>query len=88
MSDRREIVKKHLQELKARRKSDDFQDLKTRIFGENLIRTILDSLKEYEIYYEEVLSVDVNQSRPDFILMKLDVSIPIFFKTHLFDCLS
>ena len=81
MSDKRDLVKRHLQELKARRKSDDFQSLKTRILGERLIRTVLDSLKEYGIYYEEILSIDVEASRPDFILMKLDVSIPVYFKT-------
>jgi len=78
----KDLLKRHLREIKAKSKSKTFHDLVTRMRAEQEFRRTLDSLRE-KIDAQEILpSLAPEREKieypPDFILWKNEFRIPVF----------
>ena len=80
--EKRDLLARHLREIKAKSKSKSFSDLVMRMRAEQEFRSILDDLKE-EIHSQEILPFLMPEREkieypPDFIVWKDEIRIPLF----------
>lgn len=77
------VIQKYLEEMKAKEKSNSISEFSHRILAEKEIRNILYKFREYNIHFNELLSIkgeDDVRIKPDFIIYKNDIEIPLFLK--------
>lgn len=83
---KKEILSRHLREVKAKRKSKSFSTLVNRLRLEQEFRNLLVALREEGIFSQEVLPsllpVEEIERTPDFILWKHNIKMPIFLIPH------
>jgi hypothetical protein len=79
--EKKEVISRHLREVKAKRKTTSFKSLVKRLKLEQEFRKILVALKENEVAWQEVLPSLIPEKEigftPDFIVWKYDVKLPI-----------
>ncbi len=88
MDNRENMVSRYLDELSAKDKSNSFEELELRLRSIKLIRDILNSLKEQDIVYTELMQSyldDENILKPDFLIHKDEVYTPLFIKYYVED---
>jgi|GEM_PF-6452370 len=81
-NEKRDLLKRHLRETKAKSKSKSFSDLVARMRAEQEFRRILDGLKK-KMHSQEILPFltperDETEYPPDFIIWKDEFRLPVY----------
>jgi len=85
MNSRENMISRYLDELKAKEESESFEELEIRLRSIKMIRDILNDLKNENIFNTELTQLyfeDENMLKPDFIIHKNDINIPLFLKYY------